>query len=70
MSIDDDRPDDSAARKHDRDSIAEEVSAKGQRFKGAVKETAGAIANDRSTKEKGERENEAGKERQRKNDAV
>ena len=70
MGHDIDRPDDSAARKHDKDSIAEETSALGQRFKGGVKEVVGDIANDRATQDKGARENEAGKERQRKNDAV
>jgi uncharacterized protein YjbJ (UPF0337 family) len=70
MAHDIDRPDDSAAPKHAPDSIAEETSATGQRFKGGVKEVVGDIANDKGMQDKGARENAAGKERQRKNDAV
>ncbi len=69
MAHDIDRPDDSAARKH-ANSIAEETSATGQRVKGAIKEEVGDLIDDEEMEEKGERENEAGKERQRKNDAV
>ena len=64
-----DRPDDSAARKH-ANSVAEETSATGQRVKGAIKEEVGDALDDEDMEEKGARENEAGKDRQRKNDAV
>ena len=65
-----DRPDDSPARKHDPNSIAEETSATGQRVKGAIKEAVGDLIDDTHMEHKGARENEAGKERQRKNNAV
>jgi len=66
---DHDRPDDSHARRHD-NSVAEETSATGQRIKGAIENAAGeATGNDR-LEDKGERENAAGRDRQRKNDAV
>jgi uncharacterized protein YjbJ (UPF0337 family) len=69
--IDDvDRPDDSPERKHDQDSVQEEASALGQRVKGAVKKAAGDIADDRGLEEKGERENAAGRDRQRRNDGI
>jgi uncharacterized protein YjbJ (UPF0337 family) len=68
--MDHDRPDDSNAPRHDRNSVAEETSATGQRIKGAVKDAAGAITGDESLERKGERENAAGIDRQRKNDAV
>ena len=64
-----DRPDDSAARKH-ANSVAEETSATGQRIKGAIKEEVGDALDDEEMEEKGARENEAGKDRQKKNDAV
>lgn len=64
-----DRPDDSAARKH-ANSLAEEASATGQRVKGAIKEEVGDMIDDEDMEEKGARENEAGKDRQKKNDAV
>ena len=64
-----DNPDDSAKPRHDA-GIGEEVSATGQRIKGATKDIAGEISGDESLEEKGERENEAGRDRQRKNDAV
>ncbi len=66
---DDDRPDDSNARRHD-NSVAEETSATGQRVKGAVKDATGAVTGNKSLEDKGERENEAGKDRQKRNDAV
>ena len=68
--MDHDRPDDSNARRHDKDSIAEETSATGQRVKGAIKDATGELTGDESLEEKGERENQAGKDRQKKNDAV
>ena len=69
MAHDIDRPDDSHARKHG-DSIAEETSATGQRVKGAIKEAVGDAIDDKAMENKGARENAAGKDRQRKNDAV
>ena len=68
--MDHDRPDDSNAPRHDKDSIAEETSATGQRVKGAIKDATGALTGNESLEEKGERENQAGKDRQKKNDAV
>ena len=68
--FDHDRPDDSNAPRHDRDSVAEETSATGQRIKGAIKDAAGDMIDDEALEEKGERENAAGRDRQRKNDAV
>lgn len=70
MAHDYDRPDDSAARRHDPNSVAEETSATGQRAKGAIKEAVGDAIDDEEMERKGQRENAAGKERQRKNDAV
>ena len=66
---DHDRPDDSNARRHD-NSVAEETSATGQRIKGAIKDAAGELTGDEALEDKGERENAAGKDRQRRNDAV
>jgi uncharacterized protein YjbJ (UPF0337 family) len=68
--MDHDRPDDSNAQRHDSNSVAEETSATGQRVKGAIKNAAGELTNDPSLEDKGERENAAGKDRQRRNDAV
>jgi uncharacterized protein YjbJ (UPF0337 family) len=65
-----DRPDDSAKPRHQPGSVAEETSATGQRIKGAVKEGSGAATGNRDLENKGKRENEAGKDRQKKNDAV
>ena len=70
MAHDYDRPDDSAAPRHDPDSVAEETSAAGQRAKGAIKEVVGDAIDDKEMERKGQRENEAGKDRQRNNDAV
>jgi uncharacterized protein YjbJ (UPF0337 family) len=67
---DHDRPDDSNAPRHKPDSIAEETSATGQRIKGATKNAVGELIDDEAMEEKGERENAAGRDRQRKNDAV
>jgi uncharacterized protein YjbJ (UPF0337 family) len=69
MAHNDDRPDDSPARKH-ANSIAEETSATGQRVKGAIKEAVGDIIDDERMEDKGARENAAGKQRQEKNNAV
>ena len=65
-----DRPDDSNAPRHDEGSVAEETSATGQRVKGAAKETLGDVTDNESVEEKGERENAAGRDRQKSNDAV
>jgi len=64
-----DNPDDSAEPRHD-EGLAEETSAFGQRVKGKVKDIAGEVTGDESLEEKGERENQAGRERQRNNDAI
>ena len=68
--MDHDRPDDSSAPRHDRNSVAEETSATGQRIKGAIKDAVGDVTDNKSLEDKGERENAAGINRQRKNDAV
>jgi uncharacterized protein YjbJ (UPF0337 family) len=68
--MDHDRPDDSNEPRHTPGSIREETSAVGQRAKGAVKEAAGAVTGNENVKDKGERENAAGIDRERKNDAV
>ena len=70
MAHDYDRPDDSAAPRHDPNSVAEETSATGQRAKGAIKEAVGDAIDDEEMERKGQRENAAGKDRQQKNDAV
>ena len=64
-----DRPDDSNARRHD-NNLAEETSAAGQRIKGRTKDIVGELTGDEALEEKGERENEAGRERQRDNDGI
>jgi uncharacterized protein YjbJ (UPF0337 family) len=64
-----DHPDDSNAPRHN-PGITEETSAAGQRFKGKVKEEVGDAFDDESMEEKGAGENAAGKDRQKKNDAV
>jgi uncharacterized protein YjbJ (UPF0337 family) len=67
---DHDRPDDSNAPRHTPGSVAEETSATGQRVKGAIKDAAGAVTGNERLEDKGERENAAGRDRQKKNDAV
>ena len=64
-----DHPDDSAKPRHD-EGLAEEASALGQRAKGKLKDIAGEVTGDESLEEKGERENRAGRERQRNNDGI
>jgi uncharacterized protein YjbJ (UPF0337 family) len=64
-----DHPDDSNAPRHN-PGIGEETSATGQRFKGKVKEEVGDMLDDEEREETGARENAAGKDRQKKNDAV
>jgi uncharacterized protein YjbJ (UPF0337 family) len=68
--MDHDRPDDSNEPRHKPGSVAEETSATGQRVKGAIKDATGELTGNESVEEKGERENQAGKDRQKKNDAV
>ena len=68
--MDHDRPDDSNAPRHTPGSVREETSATGQRIKGAIKEGVGKVTGDERMEEKGDRENAAGKDRQKKNDAV
>ena len=65
-----DRPDDSKEPRHTPDSIAEETSATGQRVKGEVKKVAGEVTGNERLEDKGRRENQAGIDRQKKNDAV
>ena len=69
-AMDHDRPDDSNAPRHTPGSVREETSAVGQRFKGEMKKAAGAAAGDGATKAKGKRENQAGRDRENRNDAV
>ena len=70
MAHDIDRPDDSNQQRHASNSVAEEVSATGQRVKGAIKEEVGDMIDDEEMENQGARENAAGKDRQKKNDAV
>jgi len=65
-----DRPDDSNEPRHTPDSIAEETSATGQRVKGEVKKVVGEVTGNERVEDKGRRENQAGIDRQKKNDAV
>ena len=68
--MDHDRPDDSNAPRHKPGSVREETSATGQRIKGAAKDVLGDMTGNDSLEDKGERENAAGRDRQKKNDAV
>jgi uncharacterized protein YjbJ (UPF0337 family) len=68
--MDHDRPDDSNEPRHKPDSVREEASAVGQRVKGAMKDMAGDITDNEALEEKGERENAAGRDRQRNNDGA
>ena len=71
MDYDDqDRPDESNEPRHDPDSVLEETSATGQRFKGATKDVVGELIDDEDMEREGEEENAAGRDRQKKNDAV
>jgi uncharacterized protein YjbJ (UPF0337 family) len=65
-----DRPDDSNMPRHQPGSAAEETSATGQRIKGEAKKVAGEATGNERTAEKGARENQAGIDRQKSNDAV
>jgi uncharacterized protein YjbJ (UPF0337 family) len=64
-----DNPDDSATSRHD-EGLGEEASAVGQRVKGRTKDIVGDLTDNEDLEEKGERENQAGRERQDKNDAI
>jgi len=68
--MDHDRPDDSNQPRHQPNSVAEETSATGQRVKGEVKKVTGEMTGDDRMADKGARENAAGIDRQKKNDAV
>jgi uncharacterized protein YjbJ (UPF0337 family) len=63
-----DRLDDSNEPSDTPDSVRDEAPATGQRVKGGGKKMPGDIADDRGLEKKGERENAAEIERQRKND--
>jgi uncharacterized protein YjbJ (UPF0337 family) len=52
------------------DSVAEEVSATGERLKGAVKDGVGAVTGNRSLEREGERENAEGRARQANNNVM
>ena len=52
------------------DSVSEEVSAIGERIKGAAKDGLGAVTGNERLEREGERENAEGRARQAKNDAV
>ena len=51
-------------------SMEDKAQHKGQEFKGAIKEGVGDLIDDKDMEAKGARENAAGKDRQKKNDAV
>lgn len=70
MGHDHDGPDDSNAPRHKPGSVAEETSATGQRVKGEIKKVVGEAIGDDEMADKGDRENKAGIDRQKKNDAV
>ncbi|MEO6238769.1 MAG: CsbD family protein, partial [Vicinamibacterales bacterium] len=52
------------------DSVAEEVSATGERLKGATKDAVGAVTGNRSLEREGERENAEGRARQGNNNVL
>jgi uncharacterized protein YjbJ (UPF0337 family) len=64
-----DRPDDSSAPRHE-SNLGEESSAAGQRIKGRTKDIVGDMTDNESLEEKGESENQAGRDRQRRNDGI
>ena len=55
---------------NDKNTLGEEVSAFGQRAKGAAKDAAGAITGDERLEREGERENAIGNARQESNDVI
>jgi len=58
------------APKQSDDTVGEEVSAFGQRVKGAAKDAAGAVTGNRGLEREGERENAEGRRRQASNDVM
>jgi uncharacterized protein YjbJ (UPF0337 family) len=60
---------DSAEPRHD-EGLAEETSALGERIKGRTKDMVGDLTDNERLEEEGEQENQAGRERQRNNDAI
>ena len=52
------------------DTLGEEVSASGERAKGALKEAAGSLAGNRSLEREGEREKAEGRARQARNEVI
>jgi len=57
-------------QKYKDDSLREEVSAFGERAKGAAKDAAGSVTGNRSLEREGERENAEGRARQARNEVV
>jgi len=55
-------------KKHGDDTLGEELSALGERAKGATKDAAGSLTGNRSLEREGERENAEGRARQGRND--
>ena len=58
------------APKQTDDTVGEEVSAFGQRVKGAAKDAAGAVTGNQRLEREGERENAQGRARQASNDVM
>lgn len=58
------------SNKRDDDSVGEEISAFGQRTKGAIKDGVGAVTGNRSLEHEGEAENAMGNARQENNDIL
>jgi uncharacterized protein YjbJ (UPF0337 family) len=57
-------------KNHRNDTLAEEVSASGERVKGAVKDAAGSLTGNRALEREGERENAEGRARQARNEVI
>ena len=64
-----DTSDDSAEPLQD-EGMSEETSALGERIKGRTKDIVGDLTDNERLEEEGEQENQAGRERQRNNDAI
>ncbi len=64
-----DRSDDAAEPLQD-EGMSEETSALGERIKGRTKDIVGDLTDNERLEEEGEQENQAGRERQRNNDAI
>ena len=56
--------------RHPDDTVSEEVSAFGERVKGAAKDAAGSVTGNERLEREGERENAEGRSRQARNDAI